>query len=73
MTDFGEVLAVFVVGFAIGGLACGLAGVAHERSRLQTEAVKQGHAEWIVVDGQGSTEFRWKEDEAQPEGGSDDE
>ena len=68
MTDFGEVLAVFVVGFTIGGLAFGFGGMAYERSRMQSEAVQQGHAEWIVVDEQGSTEFRWKEAEAQPEG-----
>lgn len=28
---------------------------------LQSKAVELGHAEWVIVDSEGETEFKWKE------------
>ena len=33
---------------------------------VQQDAVRQGAAEWIVIDEQGNTEFRWKTKAACP-------
>jgi hypothetical protein len=38
-----------------------LTGFGIEEGKFKLEAVKSGHAEWVVIDETGKTEFRWKE------------
>ncbi len=48
--------------FTFGAAMCYFVGRAHEWESNRKEAVKLGHAEYVIVDpATGKTEFRWKE------------
>lgn len=58
-----EGLIIIGLGAAVIAMICWggfIEGEDQATRRLQTEAVKRGHAYW-QVDEEGKTEFRWKE------------